>query len=174
MARPLDSTKTQLTELLSNYGEISCLLFNGPYGDFPFKDEIYSFVYSMQNNCVVIQSNPSTDVSTDIVGFYHMENTCVPPPPITSVINAEAIESIHPDYWFWHKDLYFKDTPTETPSLRINNCNLLVPQIIVDRMNACNALNENYVLSVCPDTTGLIPQCQVECLKSVGALRGVQ
>lgn len=168
--RPLDSTKTQLTELLSNYGEISCLLFHGPYGDFPFKNEIYSFVYSLQKNCVVIQSDPSTDVSTDIVGFYYLKNTFGPQSPVIS--GAEAIESIHPNYWFWHKNIYFKDTPTDTPTLAINNCDLLAPQRIVDHMNACNALNENCSLSICPDTTGLIPQCQVECLKSVGALRG--
>jgi hypothetical protein len=175
--------KTQLKDLLSNYGDITCLMIDG-LGNDPYKDEIYSYVYSLQKNCVVIESeNKCSKENTDIVGCYHLANTGYEKdytklldwdaPPVVDGMKAEAIESIHPWYWYWHKNIYLNNDTTDTLAPHINNCDLLVPQRIVDRMNACNALNENYVLSVCPDTTGLLPQCQVECLKSVGALRGI-
>ena len=186
-AAALSAAKSELSELLSNYGEITCLYLNdNGYSTsvFPYGEEIYSFVYSLQKKCIVIEDqNHYSEQNTDIVGFYKLENTGydkdyttlldwdAPPYLGLKGVSCEAIESIHPWYWFWHVNLY-PNGDTDSLGPHTSNCDILVPKRIVDRLNACNALKENYVLSVCPDTTGLLPQCQVECLQTVGTLRG--
>jgi alpha-L-fucosidase len=46
--------------------------------------------------------------------------------------------------------------------------------MIVDHLTANNTGNAAYLLDLTPDTTGLIPQCQVDRMKEVGQLRGLK
>lgn len=163
--------KNQLTELLSNYGPVTCLYFNGF-----INIETYTLVNSLQKNCIIIgDASESQSQLQDIIGYYHLQSTGYTkdytklldydaPPNAGVMQQAEAIESILPWYWFWHKSI------TEEVGLPYNESDILVPQRIVDRLNACNAVKENYIISVSPDTTGLLPQCQVDCLKSVDTI----
>jgi len=167
----MDFIKAQLTELLSNYGDVTCLFFDG-WGWGPgYKalsvSEINSFVNSLQPNCLVIDNNHEFSLRHSEITEYEIpvDN----PPSVGNRIPAEGYEPIHLNNsygptWFWH--------PDRDPSYK--ECDLFSPQQIVDKLSLCNSRNANYLLSVCPDTTGRLPQCQVECLKSVGALRGIQ
>jgi hypothetical protein len=158
----MDFIKSQLTELLSNYGPVICLYFDGWGWGAGYKKvsfvEIDSLVKSLQPNCLVIDNNHEYNFRHSEIVEYEMPIDG--PPKEGNYLSAEGFEPIRADKcWFWHPN---------------RECDLMPPQIIVDHMNQCNSRNANYLLNVCPDTTGRLPQCQVDSLKAVGALRGIQ
>jgi alpha-L-fucosidase len=131
------------------------------YKNVPFA-EIDSLVKALQPNCLVIDNNHE-------INFRHSEILeweipVVGPPSTGNHMTGEGYEPISYNMtkpercWFWHPD---------------DECALMPPQMIVDRLNQCNSNTANYLLSVCPDTTGRLPQCQVDTLNSVGSLLGV-
>jgi alpha-L-fucosidase len=159
----LDFIKGQLTELLSNYGEITALWFDGwgwgpGYAKVPY-DTIRNLVKSIQPRCLIVENNHYYQLqNTEIVEY---EGPIDGPPKIDNILPAEGCSVIHPgtDYcWFWHPD---------------DECVLKSAQVIVDELNSNNLRNANYLLGITPDTTGLIPQCQVDLMKQIGQLRGL-
>ena len=158
--------RSQLTELLSNYGPITCLLFDGwgwgpGYKAVPY-DTVRNFIKSIQPNCLIIENNHEYNTTHSEIIEY--EIPIDGPPASNNILSAEGTEPIRirtaqfEPLWFWHP---------------LGNCEIKSAQSVVDQMNQCNSHNANYLLDVTPDTIGLVPQCQVDCLKSVGVLRGI-
>jgi alpha-L-fucosidase len=158
--------KNQLTELLSNYGEVTCMWFDGwgwgpGYKAVPY-DAIIAFIKSIQPNCLIVENNHEFNTTHSEIIEYEMPIDG--PPAASNILPAEGTEPIclrttqFEPLWFWHP---------------ISACTIKSPQSIVDQMNQCNDRRANYLLNVTPDTSGQIPQCQVDCLKSVGTLRGI-
>lgn len=101
--------KTELTELLTNYGDINILIFDGwdapwsriTYGEVPF-DEIYALVKRLQPNCLISELNasqypPSALYYTDIKSF---EQNAGQELPRDSELPALSCVTLT-DGWFW-------------------------------------------------------------------------
>jgi alpha-L-fucosidase len=155
--------KGQLTELLSNYGEITVLWFDGwgwgpGYNRVPY-DTVRNLIKRIQPHCLILENNHKYKLfNTELVGF---EEPIDGPPKIGNILPAEGCNVVHTgtDYcWFWH------------PS---DECITKTASDIVGEITTNNSRNANYLLDLTPDTTGLIPQCQIDLMKQVGQLRGV-
>lgn len=101
--------KDQLTEILTHYGEIDVLIFDGwdapwsriPYSEVPF-DEIYRLVKKLQPNCLISELNASQYPASalyysDIKAFEQNAGQKVPG---DSSIPAQSCVTLT-DGWFW-------------------------------------------------------------------------
>src|SRR4051812_44061671 len=144
--------KAQLTELLTNYGEITAIFFDAwdspwsriSYDDIPF-EEVYLLVKSLQSNCLVMDLNASKYPGdalyyTDIKSYEqnageHISKETNKPPAVSSFpLN---------DTWFWKKS--FPMEAVKKPADLVNNN--IVP---------LNNIFCNFILSVAPNPDGLI------------------
>ncbi len=158
--------KAQLTELLTNYGEITALIFDGwdapwsriSYDEVPF-EEIYRLVKSLQPQCLVMDLNAAkypaegmfyTDIKSYEQGAgQHISKETNRLPALSCLpINSS---------WFW-KD-YFPTTPVKDPVKIVNE------NIIPFNRSYCN-----FILNVAPNRDGLIDPNAVAALKKIGAL----
>ncbi len=153
--------KAQLAELLTNYGPITELYFDGwawvvNYKKVPY-DTIRNFIKTLQPNCLIMENNHYYSMkNTDIVTY---ETPVDGPPKEGNTLPSEAGQTIRLDNcWFWHPD---------------KECDLLSAQKIIEELTMNNSRNASYLLDLTPDTTGLMPKCVVDRLAEVGTLREV-
>ena len=153
--------KAQLAELLTNYGPITCIWFDGwgwmvGYNTVPY-DTIRNLVKTLQPNCLIVENNHYYNLTnSEIVEF---EMPIDGTPPAGNIQPAEGCQPIRTDYcWFWHPN---------------NECNIMPTQNIINELTTVNSHNASYLLDLTPDTLGLIPQCQVDAMANVGVLRGI-
>ena len=120
-------------------------------------DSVRAIIKSIQPNCLIVENNHEfTTVHSEMIEY---EMPIDGPPPLSNRRPAEGNEPIRgDDCWFWHPD---------------GNCDLMSAQEIVKQLKDNNAGNASYLLDLTPDTSGLIPQCQVNRMKEVGTLRGI-
>jgi alpha-L-fucosidase len=152
--------KAQLAELLTNYGPIAELYFDGwgwmvGYNKVPYAT-IRNLVKTLQPGCLISENNYYKSLkNTEIVTW---EKAVVGFPPEGNVLPSEAGNTIRTEgCWFWH--------PTA-------ECNILPAQTIVSDLTNMNLRNASYLLDLTPDTTGLMPQCEVDRMAEVGQLLG--
>jgi alpha-L-fucosidase len=156
--------KGQLTELLTEYGDLACLWYDGWGWDAGYKRVPYTMVQKLikkyQPTCMLVENNHEyTTAHSEIVEY---EIPIDGMPKLGNVMPAEGNEPIRQDKghcWFWHP---------------VDECTIMSPDYIVSRLNLCNSRNASYLLDLTPDTTGLIPQCQVDAMKTVGELLKAQ
>jgi hypothetical protein len=157
----LDFIEGQLTELLTNYGEIICMWFDGwgwgpSYTQVPY-DAVKRIIKKSQPNCLIVENNHEYNTTHSEIIEYEMPIDG--PPPLGNLRPAEGNEPIRLDHcWFWHPE---------------KQCEIQSAMSIVDQLKENNARNSSYLLDLTPDTTGLIPECQVERMKEVGSLLGI-
>ncbi|WP_315814000.1 alpha-L-fucosidase [Paraflavitalea speifideaquila] len=156
--------KAQLTELLTNYGEISALVIDGwdapwsriSYDDIPF-EEVYLLVKSIQPNCLVMDLNAAKYPAealyyTDIKSYEQGAGQ-----HISKESNQLPALSCLPinDAWFWK---------TSFPTRPVKDVNSLVNDNIIPFNNAyCN-----FILNVAPNRDGLIDDNALAALKQIG------
>lgn len=160
----IDMIKAQLTELLTNYGDITALIIDGwdapwsriSYDDVPF-EELYRLVKSLQPDCLLMDLNSAkypaealmyTDIKSYELGAGQRISketnrlpalTCLP-------INSA---------WFWKTN--FPTSPVKDPGSLIN-------EDIVPLNNAwCN-----FILNVAPNRDGLIDDNALAALAAIG------
>ena len=158
--------KEQITELLTNYGEITALVIDGwdapwsriSYDDVPFED-IYYLIKSIQPNCLVMDLNAAkyptdalfyTDIKSYEQGagqFISKENNQLP---------ALACLPLQ-ENWFWK---------TSFPTTPVKNVQELVNKFIVPY----NAAYCNFILNVAPNKDGLIDENALTALKEIGKI----
>lgn len=156
--------KGQLTELLSNYGDLACLWFDGWGWDMGYKKVPYKMVSnlikSIQPHCLLIENNHEYTTAHSEIVEYEIPIDGVPQisstPPPSEGNEPICIDSKNISCWFWH--------PTE-------ECQIRSASAIVSKLQLCNSRNASYLLDLTPDRRGLIPDCQVETMKQVGDLR---
>lgn len=161
----IEMVKAQLTELLTNYGEITAIIIDGwdapwsriSYEDIPF-EEIYLLIKSIQPNCVVMDLNAAkypaealfyTDIKSYEQGAgQHISKEKNQLPALSCLPINSA--------WFWKTS--FPSTPVKDPSK-------LVSENIIPLNNA----HCNFILNVAPNKDGLIDDNALAALKEIGS-----
>lgn len=158
--------KDQLTELLTNYGEITALIIDGwdapwsriSYDEVPFAD-IYRLIKSIQPNCLVMDLNSAKYPAevlyyTDIKSYeqnagQHISKEANSLPALSCLpINSS---------WFWKTD--FPTTPVKDPKAMVN-----------ENIIPFNKVYCNFILNVAPNRDGLVDDNAVASLKEIGKL----
>jgi len=160
----IDMIKAQLTELMTNYGDITALIIDGwdapwsriSYDDVPF-EELYRLIKSIQPRCLVMDLNSAkypaealmyTDIKSYELGAgQHISKETNRLPALTCLpINAA---------WFWKTD--FPSTPVKDPD-----------QLINEDINPLNNAWCNFILNVAPNRDGLIDDNALAALAAIG------
>ncbi|MCD0490470.1 alpha-L-fucosidase [Pedobacter sp. MC2016-14] len=158
--------KQQLTELMTNYGEIKALIIDGwdapwsriSYDDVPF-EEMYTLIKSLQPSCVVMDLNSAkypaealfyTDIKSYEQGAgQHISKESNRLPALACLPLQEN--------WFWKES--FPTTAVKSPEKMIKENALPYNQIYC-----------NFLLNVAPNRDGLIDDNAIVALKEMGKL----
>ncbi|MDR2860139.1 MAG: alpha-L-fucosidase [Mediterranea sp.] len=162
----IEMVKTQLTELLTNYGDIDALIIDGwdapwsriSYEDIPF-GEIYRLVKKLQPNCLLMDLNAAkypaeilfyTDIKSYEQGAgQHISKESNQLPALSCLpINQN---------WFWKES--FPLTPVKDPVV-----------LVKENLELFNKAYCNFILNVAPNRDGLIDDNALEALKKIGKL----
>lgn len=158
--------KAQLTELLTNYGEIQALIIDGwdapwsriSYDDVPF-EEIYRLVKSLQPNCVLMDLNGAkypqegmyyTDIKTYEMGAGQRISNDHNRLPSLACLPLQQ-------NWFWE---------TSHPTTAVKDPVKLVNEQLIP----LNAANCNFILNVAPNRDGLMDDNALAALKKIGEI----
>lgn len=165
-AQHIEMIKAQLTELLTNYGEITALIIDGwdapwsriSYDEVPFED-IYHLVKSLQPNCLVMDLNAAkyptqalfyTDIKSYEQGAGQHISKDVNTLPALSCLPINSA-------WFWKED--FPTTPVKDPSTMVN-----------DNIIPYGKIFCNFILNAAPNRDGLIDDNAVAAFRQIGKL----
>lgn len=150
--------KKQLIELLSNFGKIDLIVFDGwgnRWHDSPtFKEvpygEIYWYIKSIQPNCLVIthQQKPSV---TDIIHFEQNAGQKIRRKNRIPAQSGPCIQS----RWFW--DLKHPEEELKSVDFIVNQC-----------LKPFNNINCNLLLNCAPNRDGLMDDNVVKRLSEIG------
>lgn len=159
----VDLIKRQITELLTQYGDITMLMFDGwdapwsriTYDEVPFH-EIYALVKQLQPNCLVADLNASNYPQSalyysDIKGFEQNAGQKVTG---ESVIPAVATVTLT-DGWFW------KEADATKPLKSVT-------QVVDEWLVPENKLHVNVVLNAPPTREGKLAPNVVQRLAEIG------
>lgn len=158
--------KQQLTELLTNYGEITAIIIDGwdapwsriSYDDVPF-EEVYDLIKSIQPNCLVMDLNAAKYPAealfyTDIKSYEQGAGQ-----HISKESNRLPALSCLPlnKNWFWKES--FPKSAVKEPEKLVNEN--IVPM---------NKAYCNFILNAAPNRDGLIDPNAIAALKEIGKL----
>lgn len=162
----IEMIKSQLKELLTNYGPISAIIIDGwdapwsriSYEEVPF-DDIYHFIKQLQPECLVMDLNSAKYPQdalfyTDIKSFeqnagQHISKDSNHMPALSCLpLNSS---------WFWKSN--FPTTDVKSPEWLVNEN--LIP---------FNKAYCTFILNVSPNRDGLIDDNAVKALKEIGKL----
>jgi len=162
----IEMIKGQLTELLTNYGEITAIIIDGwdapwsriSYEDVPF-EEIYRLIKRLQPNCLVMDLNAAKYPAealfyTDIKSYEQNAGQ-----HISSESNHLPALSCLPiqSSWFW-KSSFSTD--------QLKKADFLVNDNIIP----FNKAYCNFILNVAPNNDGLIDNNALDVLKTIGKI----
>ena len=155
--------KEQLTELLTNYGEITLLIFDGwdapwsrlTYEEVPFH-EIYELVKKLQPNCLVSELNASQYPSsalyyTDIKAFEQNAGQKIPGDSKIPALSCVTLT----DGWFWKQT----DKDAELKSVK---------QVVEEWLIPLNKIHCNLILNAAPSREGKFAPNVVKRLEEIG------
>ncbi|HMF44806.1 MAG TPA: alpha-L-fucosidase, partial [Polyangia bacterium] len=159
-ADQLAYVKAQLTELLTNYGEIPLLIFDGwawkmGHRQVPY-DEIRALVKSLQPNCLMLDnSHLMSPWENDLAGVEEAQgNAFVPADNTFPAVQMQKINMTGGNDWFWAPDVG----------------NLMTESVIVDgHLKRIEPLWANFLLNCPPNRDGLLDDAIVSRLGEVGA-----
>lgn len=158
--------KSQITELLTNYGEIDALVIDGweawwsriSYDEIPF-DEIYKLVKSLQPNCLISEHNAdkypaSALFYTDIKHYEQNAGQFISKK--TNQLPAQAGIPINKN-WFWKE--HFPNSPVKFAEF-----------VVKENLVPLNEARCNFILNVAPNRDGRIDDNVVAEFKKIGQL----
>jgi len=151
--------KTQLKELLTNYGDIGALWFDGEWIEEWTEDQgkdLYNYVRNLQPNIII--NNRVGKGRSGMQGMNSYENAAgdfgTPEQEILGTSSAQDWESCMTmnDHWGYNKsDTNFKSSET-----------------LIWNLVDCAAKGGNYLLNVGPTAEGLIPDESVKRMNDIG------
>ena len=159
-------TKQQLTELLTQYGEVTAIIFDGweapwgriSYDDVPFT-EIYALIKRLQPHCLVIDMNshkyPREALFYSDIKFYE-QGAGQKIDARTNRLPAMACLPMQRT-WFWKESM-----PTDT----LLDARRFVEDILVPY----NQAHCSFVLNAAPNRDGLIDANALRVLRQIGRL----
>jgi len=161
VSRPdnIQFTKDQLTELLTNYGEVICIVIDGwgskwgrgpHFEELPFK-VLADHIHSIQPNCLVINHSCRTDLS--LTQLVHYEATHGQHCPNDNTIPSQQGPTLQ-STWFWEKG-YEKQKLKSVES-------------VIHELNFANTRTCNYLLNAAPNDKGLMDANVVNRLTEIG------
>ncbi len=151
--------KDQLTELLTQYGPVPLLIFDGwawhwsfGHQTIPFS-EIRDHVTRLQPDCLVLDLNGLTvPWDSELIFVEEPKGNVFCPPGNTYA--ASQGQTISPSGWFWHPS-----TPTDL---------LTVSQIVDDHLKVLEPRYCTFILNCPPNPQGLLDDSTVAVLRGVG------
>ena len=152
-------TLGQITELLTNYGQIPIFWFDGyawgkGHWSVPWQ-EIRDTIKRLQPNCIIVETNGMTNQHWESdVSFVEEDGTLWL--PAGNTLAAVQASSISGD-WFWNS------TATSGNTLKS------VADIVTNHLDKLNPLWCNYQLNCPPNRQGLLDTAIVNRLTAVGA-----
>ena len=162
----VEMTKRQLTELLTNYGPVTAIIFDGwdapwgriSYDEVPFS-EIYRMIKSLQPECLVIDMNshkyPRERLFYSDIKFYEqgagqMISTETNRLPAMACLPMQRT-------WFWKQSM---------PQEPVRDAEEFVQKVLIPYNNAyCS-----FVLNAAPNRDGLIDDNAVRELRRIGRM----
>ena len=155
----IEFVKNQLTELLTQYGPVPLLIFDGwawhwsfGHQTIPF-GEILDHVSRLQPDCLVLDLNGLTVPWDSELTFVEEPKGNVFCPPGNTYAASQG-QTISPSGWFWH------------PSTPANL--LTVPQIVDDHLKVLEPRYCTFILNCPPNPQGLLDDSMVAVLQEVG------
>lgn len=155
----IEYVKNQLTELLTGYGRIPLLVFDGWAWHWAFNqqklpfDEIREHVARLQPDCLVLDLNGLTVPWHSELLFFEEPKGGVFCPPGNTYAATQG-QTISPSGWFWHPS---------TPA------NLLTPdQIVAGHLTVLEPRYCSFILNCPPNTKGLLDDTVVAALRETG------
>lgn len=147
-----DFIKGQLTELLTNYGEIPLLVTDGWMWKMGHRQASYQFIREtvkrLQPNCMIVDHNGMTEpYEEDLLNFEHFTV------PAGNTYASTQGNSIMPR-WFWHPGY-----PTTNP-MGLSSA--------VSRLNTCDSRYCNFLLNCPPNPNGKLDTNIVNRLAEIG------
>ncbi len=154
----VEFTKTQLEELLTNYGEIPFLVIDGwhakwggPRYEKMDYDEMASFIKSLQPNCLILNHSCENNLDhTDIVFFENAAGQDVP----MSFEGPGTGGNILTNNWFWK---------ATDPTLELKSAEWAVGKIKEFNSRYCS-----FLLNASPNKFGLIDDNMVSRFEEIG------
>ncbi len=156
----VDFTKRQLTELLTNYGEIPFIIIDGwqahwggpSYENMPY-EEIDEHIKSIQPDCTLLNISCENNLKHTEVVFYEnaagqeVEDSFVGPGASCNILN---------NCWFWRET---------DPRMDLKSA-----QWAVDKIKDMNDHNVTFLLNSSPNTMGLIDANFMQRYEEIGKL----
>ena len=162
----IDMIKEQLRELLTNYGPINTIMFDGwdaPWGRISYEDisfpEIYNFVKSIQSNCLVMDLNGAKYPQE---ALFYSDIRCYEQgagQKISADVNKLPAMACYPlqRTWFWKESF-----PTDELKS--------IETIVHDNIIPYNKAYCTYILNSAPNRDGLMDDNALAALKHLGEL----
>jgi alpha-L-fucosidase len=161
MDRYVAYMKGQLKELLTRYGPIGLLWFDGQW-ESPWTPErgvdLYNYMRSLQPN-VIVNNRVSKPASTagggfaqiGAVGDYGTPEQTIPPAGFGPGVDWESCMTMNAHWGYNKSDQNWKSAQT-----------------LVRNLIDCSSKGGNYLLNVGPTSEGLIPDASLERLAAIG------
>lgn len=150
--------KTQLKELLTNYGDIPFIIFDGwqaPWGGPSYEnlgfEEIDTFIKSLQPECLVMNIGNGEDINTTDIIFY--ENAAGQDAD-ESFVGPGASCNIYTDTWFWRKN---------HPESELKPVSWAV-----EKVKSNNAQNISFLMNISPNKFGKVDINLISRFKEFG------
>ncbi|WP_316838549.1 alpha-L-fucosidase [Pedobacter gandavensis] len=143
----------QLTELLTQYGEIPMIIFDGWNWKMGHRlidfQKIYNHIKKLQPNCLVAEHNGNSPLQTDVI--YYEGPKGVYPPGNNNYPSQMALTLTNG--WFWHPA-----AEKQVKSL----------DYVLDKLQRVVPLYCNFMVNIGPNRDGLFDEEVVARLKEVG------
>lgn len=150
--------EAQLTELLTNYGDITALWFDGwgwhmGYEEIPYAT-VYNFVKNLQPNCLVIENSHTHPTVTSEIEVYEFGSDGHIPE--ANVRRSEEVDTMRVDNaWFY--------VSADSDAALTSAAELL------EAIHDANNYTGTYQLGIAPGTDGHLSAAQVTRLGEIGA-----
>jgi alpha-L-fucosidase len=153
--------QAQLTELLTNYGDITALWFDG-WGNGLGHEEIqftviYEFIKNLQPNCLVLDNCHDHPPLTSEIEVYEAPSSDGSIQPGNTRLSEEVNKIRSSGGWFYNQ------------SLDQTSATLRSVENILAAVSNANNNNGTYLLAITPSTAGALPAAQVTRLGELGA-----